>query len=336
MKKTRCFLLAVALALCLLPPFAANADIPKTHAEAFYVNDFADVMSDDDMNYIIAMGEAIEDATGAQVVAVTVTFLDGMDVRDYATDLLNEWKLGESATNKNGLLLLLSVGDRDIYIAVGDDLESQFSGAVIGRYLDDYAIPYLKNNDYSSGMRNTYAALVDRVASMYGVTSPTQQVQQNNSYVDNSIYSDNNNAYYNSTQQQYNTSSNSSGGFMGLIGGVLVVVAVIAVVIALIRSLGGGGMGNTACCLLGWLSGRSSGSTRRRSMWMPPPVPPARPRNRPTGGRSTGPFGGGWGGSSGGSSRGSSGGGFRPSGGSSRPRTGGGGSSRGGGAGRKF
>ncbi|MDL2319113.1 TPM domain-containing protein, partial [Eubacteriales bacterium OttesenSCG-928-A19] len=263
MKSIRWICLAAALLIAALTPLGALADVPTTYMEAFFVNDFVDVIDASDEAYMVDLGERLEDETGAQLVVATVTFLDGMDIEEYAYQMFNNWKLGESEDKQNGVLLLTSVGDRDIWVTVGEDLEKQLPPSVTGAYLDDYAVPYLKDNDFSQGLRLTYEALANKLASIYGATLQTNSnsnTANNNSAYNNSVVNepyDNN--YYNDSYN--NTSSGGGfGSFMEIILGIIVLAVIILVVSRLFRS--GGGGGNAGCCLLGWLMGRNSGGGR--------------------------------------------------------------------------
>ena len=95
MKRAVSLLLALLLAAVLGSTAAAAVpDKPETFSYAY---DFdGSVLSDSDISAISAYGQALEDATGIQVVAVVVDFLDGMDAADYATDLINTWGIGDA------------------------------------------------------------------------------------------------------------------------------------------------------------------------------------------------------------------------------------------------
>jgi uncharacterized protein len=157
--------------LCLLP-LAAQAAPPAQWADAYYVNDFASVIDADDEQTMLQLGQSVEASTGAQVVAVTVSFLDGMTIDDYAYELFNSWGIGQADEN-NGVLLLLSRGDREVKILPGIGLEAGLPAEVTGRFLDA-GIPYLAEDDFSSGMRVIYEQLCSQVLSLSGVTQPEE------------------------------------------------------------------------------------------------------------------------------------------------------------------
>lgn len=152
--------------LCL--PAAAKAQYPQPTKD-FFVNDFADCLTPADAVEMQKIGEALYRATKAQAVVVTVSSLDGESIADYGYDLANAWGIGEGKAD-SGVLLLLSTGDRQVRIEVGKGLEGRLTDGKTGRILDNYAIPHLKNNDFSTGLTEAYKSIVNEVYTEYGVT----------------------------------------------------------------------------------------------------------------------------------------------------------------------
>ncbi len=166
MKKYSAILLSAVLLILSLSVSAFAAKYP-TPTQKFFVNDFADCISDADEQKMQSMAEELYEKSGAQVVCVTVNNLDGKDVRDYALGLGREWGIGSK--NNDGVLLLLSVEERQIDIEVGYGLEGALPDGKTGRILDNYAIPYLKSDDFSTGLREAFSALIGETATEYGV-----------------------------------------------------------------------------------------------------------------------------------------------------------------------
>lgn len=137
----------------------------------FFVNDFAGVLTEEDKSELMKIGENLFVKTGAQVVVVTVETLDGADASEYALELGRKWGVGNKEEN-NGVVLLLSVSERKVTIQVGYGLEGRLTDGKTGRILDNYAIPYLKNNDFSTGLTEAYKAIVSEVYEEYGETPP--------------------------------------------------------------------------------------------------------------------------------------------------------------------
>ena len=129
---------------------------PKTN---FYVNDYADVLSEETENYILNSNIDLQSKTKAQIVVVTVKTLDGKTIEEYATELFREFGIGDKEKN-NGVLLLCSTGDRMFRIEVGYGLEGALPDGKTGRIQDQYIIPYLKNDNYDEGIKNGFSAIL--------------------------------------------------------------------------------------------------------------------------------------------------------------------------------
>lgn len=170
MRKTR-FSVLLSVLLILLLSFSVYAtdsrsdDIPKPTAD-FFVNDFAGVIDSEDKAEIMRLGKDLEKQTTAQVVVVTVDSLDGKAVEDYALELGREWGVGDKEKN-NGVVLLLSVSDRKVTIQVGYGLEGCLPDGKTGRILDSYAVPYLSDDDFSTGLTEAYKAIATVVYNEY-------------------------------------------------------------------------------------------------------------------------------------------------------------------------
>ena len=52
----------------------------------FYVNDYANLLSEETKEYIINTNVSLHNQTGAQIVVVTVENLEGNSLEDYATE----------------------------------------------------------------------------------------------------------------------------------------------------------------------------------------------------------------------------------------------------------
>lgn len=148
MRKT--FIVFIACLTFFMPAY--SADIPKAEN---YANDFADVLTAETENYINSTGRAYQKTDGVQIVAVTIESLEDASIEDYAYDIFNEWGIGNK-TDDNGILILLSVDDREIRVEVGDGMEGVFNDAKVGRMIDRLALPHFAENDFDSGIRNLY------------------------------------------------------------------------------------------------------------------------------------------------------------------------------------
>lgn len=162
--KKRKALWALLTVFCCV--FSLGASVSPTRE--FYVNDYANVLSAEHEAYILDRSASLEKETGAQIVVLTVSSLEGKTPQQYALEVGRDWGIG-SAEKNNGLLLLLAVEDRQIRVEVGPGLEGALNDAKVGRLIDNYAFSYYQENDFDTGTYELYNALLSVVMQEYGL-----------------------------------------------------------------------------------------------------------------------------------------------------------------------
>ncbi len=140
-------------------PFYVSALEPT---EEFYVNDFANILSDETESYIIKQSNAMYHVDGTQIVVVTVPSLDGEILEEFSLDLARSFGIGDDEAD-NGLLLLLALEERMFRVEVGYGLEGVLNDAKTGRFQDDYMIPYFKDDKWDEGIINGYNAFFEEI-----------------------------------------------------------------------------------------------------------------------------------------------------------------------------
>ena len=357
MKKTTRLAAMLLCAMLLLAGFASAIEVVDP-TEVFYVADYANVLSEETESYIVSKNDSLNALTGGQIVVVTIEFLGGQDIEEYARTLMNEWQIGSAEFN-NGLLLLLVTGEANYWAVQGSGIELSLTSSLLGDYLNEYLEPEFVAGNYDTGVMNVFDAFLgwyDRFYSVNvsggndGATNDGESLLDSTSPESEGL----------ETPETGDPAENpletggpvQKGGIIGKIAGVflivvLVLIVVVFSVVAIPRTI--------------YLRRRGYRfGVFNRAFWSHrPPPPPRRPRGPgpgmrpPMGGsrpgmgnpppRTGAPRMGGGGGTRGGgagrssfsarpSSR-SSFGGSRSGG--SRPRMGGGGGTRGGGAGRR-
>lgn len=332
---TAAFLVLVLLSSAAL---AAGPSVPENG----YVADEANVLKGSTVEHIVEKGQKLTYATGGAIVVVTVDFLDGKAIDDYATDLFNSWGIGDSKKD-NGILVLLAIGEENYYTLAGTGLQKALPASQLQRFNLDYLEDDFAKGDYDSGVKKLFNALYDWFESYYGQDFDSVNIS--------------------SAQEPVTGMSARPSAGLG-IGTIVILLLVVAVVVVLVADLGRYNryrrryFSVPGYVYRPFIFGRPRRTRRRRPPR--PPRPPRQPRPpRPPRTPSSGGFGGfgGFSGFGGGSSRGGgagrsrgsgprSSGGFGGFGGGGRGFGGGGrgfgggrsgfggGSSRGGGAGR--
>lgn len=168
--------LKIGLFSVILVLFGALFSYPKAvnfpePTKEFYISDFANVLSEETKNYVLNQSNALNEKTGAQVVVATVNSLEDKSIEDYAVDLFRKWGVGNKEKN-NGLLILLAPNERQIRVEVGYGLEGKINDAKAGRFIKEYAVPHLKNNDWDNGIHDLYTVIISEVYGEYGMEAP--------------------------------------------------------------------------------------------------------------------------------------------------------------------
>lgn len=170
MRKCGAMFAALMFALSLIfagRPISALAAEPQP-TEQFYVNDYAGIFSAEESDELVTLGEDLYNETGAQVVVLTVDSTDGEEISDYAVRVGRDWGIGTRGED-NGVLIVLALEDRNVWVAVGYGLEGRLPDAKTGRLLDEYAMPYYENKQFSQGTIQLYYALINEVRAEYGL-----------------------------------------------------------------------------------------------------------------------------------------------------------------------
>lgn len=157
-KLCRIGLLLSLIALCPVLLGAA-----PSYTSEFYVNDYADVLSDETESHILSTALQLNNETTAQVCVLTVDTLDGEDISEYSVEVFREWGIGDKDKD-NGVLIVLSVNDREMWITSGYGIEGTLTDARLGALRDTYAMPYYSENDFDTGTKQLFDAIVSVIA----------------------------------------------------------------------------------------------------------------------------------------------------------------------------
>lgn len=142
---------------------------PKPSASSdIYVQDNAGVISAPVQVYLQDLGRQLDQKTTAQLVVVTVKSLNGAPLEDYSLKLLRDWGIGNKEKN-NGVLMLVSTGDRKSRIEVGYGLEGKLTDSYTGKIQDQYMVPYFRKGTYEEGIAKGYEVLAQSIAREYNV-----------------------------------------------------------------------------------------------------------------------------------------------------------------------
>ncbi len=134
----------------LLIPLVAAEKTPDSLVIKGFINDYAEIIPVEYEVDIINILTELYDSDTAEMAIVTVESLDGKDIGSYSLDLA-QGVLGDQETN-NGLLLLVTMEEREYRFEVGRGLEYILNDAKIGRIGRTYLKPNFANEEYGKGV----------------------------------------------------------------------------------------------------------------------------------------------------------------------------------------
>lgn len=169
MKKFIIYLVLLVQTFFATCAFAEPAIPPRpTAGSGIYVQDYAGVISKEDRQQMLNIGQDLDNKTTAQVAVITISSLDGQSIEDYALTVLRSWGIGNKAKN-NGVLIVVAVNDRRSRIEVGYGLEGVLPDGKTGRIQDQYMLPFFRKGDYSAGITQGYQAIAGVIAKSEGI-----------------------------------------------------------------------------------------------------------------------------------------------------------------------
>ncbi len=141
-------LILVFLLLLAAAPLRAE---PKFPALTGRVVDEAGALSPATVEGLAKMLAAHEQATGDQVVVVTLESLQGYSIEDFGYQLGRFWGIGQKGKN-NGVLLIVAPKEHKVRIEVGYGLEGELTDALSSTIIDRDILPAFRRGDFDAGV----------------------------------------------------------------------------------------------------------------------------------------------------------------------------------------
>lgn len=143
-------------------PFACFASYPEANNE--YVNDYADVIEFEVIEKLQEELEDVEYYSGVEITVLTIESYRSYKTGDhswesFATGLFNDWGIGNPAQN-NGVLFLVSTGDRKIRIELGAGYPDHYD-EIMKSIIDNDIAPLLKDEYFTDGIELGVEKIVD-------------------------------------------------------------------------------------------------------------------------------------------------------------------------------
>ncbi len=137
------------------------------------VNDFGNLLTNQEEAVLERKLRSYRDTTSNVVAVVILENLAGVSREEAATYLFNTWRMWE-AERYNGVLILISVQERELQIEVGYGLEGAIPDVMANRVVQDILIPALQSGQVYQGLDRATSALIQLASGEYEAVEVTR------------------------------------------------------------------------------------------------------------------------------------------------------------------
>ncbi len=152
-------------------------------SDEIYVTDSAQILNNETEDYIVTYSEFLKENKNIDYYVVTVKSLEGISLEEYTDYVFDSFNM-----NDLGLLIVISHDDRSIRIKAGSELSKVIESSTIDNYIDSYFMPYLKNDDWNTGIKNGYSSFYKLLCNIFKIDSSTMTVYNGKSFINNYRY----------------------------------------------------------------------------------------------------------------------------------------------------
>lgn len=152
-------LLVALIFLLLVPVGGLAAQIPELRSA---VNDYAGMLSATAAAEIEKALQEFEKSDSTQIVVLTVPDLQGESIEEFSIQVAEAWRIGQTGKD-NGVIVLISRGERKVRIEVGRGLEGTLTDLRAARIIRNVMAPRFRSGDFDGGVAAGTAAIMSAV-----------------------------------------------------------------------------------------------------------------------------------------------------------------------------
>ncbi|MGE0680552.1 MAG: YgcG family protein [Candidatus Binatia bacterium] len=162
-------LFLTSLLACLLSVHCVSGDEVRIPSPQGFVSDFAGIISNSTRKQLTDLLQELKEKTRAEIAVVTVDTTQPLSTFDYAMKIAEAWKPGAKGQD-NGVVFLVAVKDRKMFIVTGYGVEGALPDGKVGAIQDEYITPAFKRGEYARGILDGVRVIASVLAQEYGVT----------------------------------------------------------------------------------------------------------------------------------------------------------------------
>lgn len=161
----------VLLFIMLICPIKVSAQDYK------YTLDEANVLKKQTKEYIDNYSEFLYKEKKFKYYIVTLKTLGIYNLEEITEDYYEQLNIGN-----NGILILYVKDKQSIQILTGAQISHIIDDTILEKHINDYIIPFLKNNEIDQGILNGYKSLYKIVCNYYKIDSTEMEVYHANNF----------------------------------------------------------------------------------------------------------------------------------------------------------
>jgi uncharacterized protein len=140
--------------------------IPEKPRIQSSVYDYAKILEAGDVKSLETKLLNYADTTSTQIVVITIPSLQGESIGELTPRWAQKWGIGQ-ADKDNGVLILMSEGDREIWIAPGYGADERLTAGELGEMIRNVIIPEFKEGNHYAGLDKGTDAVMQMLAGKY-------------------------------------------------------------------------------------------------------------------------------------------------------------------------
>ena len=146
--KIKNIVISFVLLLLLATPVVAYYDLGSPEG---YVNDYTNTLTYEQKDALESKVSTFEQESTNEIAVVIIDSMKGDYIENFAVKLFESWGIGKEKED-NGVLILVSMSERQMRIEVGYGLEGSLTDAQASWIIKNVMVPNFKENKYYEGI----------------------------------------------------------------------------------------------------------------------------------------------------------------------------------------
>jgi len=160
------------MAICFTALNVYSEENVRFPAPTGFVNDYVGILTPQAKAQIESIAREVETKTHAEIAVAIIRTTAPLGLSDYAVKLFKTWGIGTENMD-NGVLVLVSIGDRKVRIEVGYGLEGALTDLKSQLIINELIVPAFREGNFDRGILSCVNAVAKIIATEYGVELDT-------------------------------------------------------------------------------------------------------------------------------------------------------------------